>query len=482
MGALERIAAKQGRILAGRKSWSEPPVWELDRLRQPFLGASSLNSNEERIESDFEGYVEGIFKRNGPVAALMIVRLMLFSEARFQFRRLRNGRPGDLFGDRTLSLLERPWPGATTGDLLARMSVHADLAGNAFVVEVDGRARVLRPDWVTILSGSPSRPDLNGTALAALMPDARVIAYIYAPRLTGVGSTGLLPGDLPADPDITVYTADQVAHFAPLPDPAANWRGMSWLTPALSEVSADSAATRHKRAFFSNGATPQLAVTLDPSVTPEMFKRFKAAMDEQHQGVSNAYKTLYLGGGADVKPLTMDLKQLDFKITQGAGESRLAALAGVPPVIVGFSEGLQGSSLNAGNYASSRRRFADATLRPLWRNVAGSLAALVDVPADAELWVDTRDIAFLREDAEQAAKILKENMLTIESGIRGGYKPDSVVAAVTSGDLGLLEHTGLYSVQLQPPDPRSPESVAEPVPEPSSNGQVLNPSAVLPPR
>jgi hypothetical protein len=53
-------------------------------------------------------------------------------------------------------------------------------------------------------------------------------------------------------------------------------------------------------------------------------------------------------------------------------------------------------------------------------------------------------------------------MLAIESGIRGGYKPDSVVKAVTTGDLTLLEHTGLFSVQLQPAGTKAPATPAEP--------------------
>src|SRR5205823_2138143 len=31
------------------------------------------------------------------------------------------------------------------------------------------------------------------------------------------------------------------------------WRGMSWLTPVLREIQADTATTRHKQKFFENG-------------------------------------------------------------------------------------------------------------------------------------------------------------------------------------------------------------------------------------
>jgi len=431
MGLLERIAAARPTPRRKSADWSEPSFWDLERLRSPLIGSSSLRSDTELIENDFEGYVEGIYKRNGAVAALMFVRQLIFSEARFQFRQMRNGRPGQLFGTQDLALLEQPWPGATTGDLLSRMIVDADLAGNCYLTVVDGRIRRLRPDWVTIVSGSRSAPDLFGAAL-----DAELLGYIYSPRTPGTDEGTLL-------------TPGQVAHFAPYPDPVANWRGMSWITPVLREISADTAATVHKLKFFENGATPNVVVGLDASVKPDDFNRFVALMDEQHKGVDNAYRTLYLGGGADAKVVGADLRQLDFKATQGAGESRLAAAAGVPSVIVGFSEGLQGSSLNAGNYASSRRRLADGTMRPLWRNAAGSLASIVPPPASAELWYDDRDIAFLREDRKDAAEIQGAQAQTIRTLVDAGYEPATVVAAVQAEDYSLLKHTGYYSVQLQ---------------------------------
>lgn len=434
MGLLERVAeAHRGRAQAARspvKGWSEPDSWDLDRLRFPFLGSSSISGQRERIEHDFEGYIEGVYKTNGPVFALMLVRMMIFSEARFQFRRIRNGRPGDLFGTPALRPLEKPGPGMTTGDLLARKIQDADLAGNGFTALVGDRLRRLRPDWMTIVSGSKAEPQLFGNAL-----DSEVIGYFYSPP--GAKEWFLLP--------------NQVAHFAPIPDPAANWRGMSWLTPVLREISSDLAATEHKRNFFKNGATLQTIVSLDASVGPDMAKRFIAAMNESHQGVSNAYKTLYVGGGADVTVAGADLRQLDFKATQGAGETRLAAAAGVPAVIVGFSEGLAGSSLNAGNYGQARRRLADGTMRPLWRNVSGSFASIIDVPENAELWYDDRDIAFLREDKKDAVEIFKVEASTVASLVREGFTAGSAKAATAAQDVNLLVHTGLVSVQLQRP-------------------------------
>jgi phage portal protein BeeE len=389
----------------------------------------------EDIGSNFESYVEQAYKANGIVFACILARLLVFSEARFLYQEMLDGRPGKFSSGAALNLLETPWPNGTTGELLARMEQDASLAGNFFATPrgsgVDLRLRRLRPDWVTIVTGSPDDDPFS--------LDATVLGYLYKPRGTRFPKPAqlLLPRD--------------VVHYSPIPDPIAQWRGMSWLTPVLREIEADSAATRHKSMFFKHGATSNLVVVYDKDIDPDAFKEFVAEFKQAHDGVENAYKTIHLGGGADANTIGADMKQLDFKATQGAGETRIAAASGVGAIIAQFSEGMAGSSLNEGNYSAARRRFADGTIRPNWRIAAASLAKLVDVPTGKRLWYFDRDIPFLREDAKDAAEIMSRRMLTVESGLRAGFKPESVVAAVDADDLTLLEHTGLFSVQLHSP-------------------------------
>jgi hypothetical protein len=382
----------------------------------------------EPIEGNFQGYVSGAYKSNGVVFACIAARQLLFSEARFQFRQLRNGRPGDLFGTGALGLLENPWIGATTGDLLTRVILDADLAGNFYGVNRGRMIRRLRPDWVTIVLGSRTGSEL----------DSEVIGYSYDP---GGPSSG---------EDPILLLPEQVAHFAPYPDPVAKFRGMSWLSPIIEEIVADKSATTHKRNFFENGTKLGHVVTLDKELVPnpEKFDRWVAKFKQGHEGVLNAYKTLFLAGGADVKVIGADLKQGDFKQVQGAGETRICAAARVPPIIVGVSEGLESATYS--NYGQARRAFADLTMRPLWRNMAGSFARLVQVPPSSELWYDDRDIPFLQEDLKDEAEIQQTQANAIRTLTDAGFTAESAVLAVTSGDLTLLVHSGLFSVQLQP--------------------------------
>jgi phage portal protein BeeE len=399
----------------------------------PIVGLSGMGSTVEEIEHTFQGYVRGAYKRNGVVFAISLARQLLFSEARFQWQPLDKGRPGTLFGNPDLTPLERPWPNGTTGELLGRMEQDATNSGNFFVAREGQRLRRLRPDWVSIVLTAP--PD------EAVESD--VAGYLYR------------PGGLMSKSEGKLYLPGEVAHWSPIPDPEQQYRGMSWITPVVREIQADGAATDHKAAFFRNGAKPGLVVSLKENVTSDQFKKFIEIMNAAHAGVDQAYKTLYLGGGADVTVAGADLKQLDFKATQGAGETRICAAGGVPPIIVGLSEGLQAATYS--NYASARRKFGDHWARPQWRSACAALETVVRrPPGSVRLWYDDRDIAFLREDEKDKAAILKEQMLAIESGVRAGYTPESIVAAVSSGDLTQLAHTGLYSVQLQPAGASSP--------------------------
>lgn len=474
MNLLEKMAVRRQ-----AKAFVQPPFWANDGLGMP-MWTTSLTGNEEKIGADFQSYVVDAYKANGVVFACMLVRQMIFSEARFQWREFRAGRPGELFGSPELALLEDPWPSGTTGELLARMEVVASLAGNYYGTTADdqgnlGRAaqgpsrRIvhMRPDWTTIVIDSASG---NPNAL-----DARIVGYVYEPINTG-SSPKVEP---------VVLLPSEVCHYSPIPDPAARFRGMSWLTPIVEEIRADKAATVHKGKFFTNGATPNMAIVMDPSVTPDKFLEYVDKFKAAHQGADKAYKTLFLAGGADVKPLSLDFKQLDFKATQGTSETRIAAAAGVHPTVVGLAEGLQGSSLNAGNFNAAARLTANKTLRPLWRMAAASMEVLVTPPVTgARLWYDDRDIAFLHEDATDAANIRNRDAETLRALVDAGWDPDAAIEFVASNDLNRLKgkHDGLLSVQRQAAANGAPQGPPQngPLLNGQANGQANGSQAALP--
>lgn len=429
-------------------------VQMLDSFSFQGLNYTSPGSPQESIGTNFAGLARSAYKQNGVVFACMAVRMHVFSDARLTFRRVDGGKPGKPFGDVGLAPLEKPWRAATTRDLMTKTLQYADLAGNAYLTRRPGgpagtRIVPLRPDWVTIIAGMSDNADIDGD-FGVWDIDAEIVGYLYHPGGPGSGKKPV------------TLLADEVAHFAPNPDPEARFRGMSWITPVLREVMADKAATAHKLAFFENGATVNLAIKLD-TTDIEKYKAWIEVFKENHDGAANAYKTLFLAAGADPTVIGANLEQSDFKTVQGAGETRIAAAAEVPPILVGLSEGLEAATYS--NYISARRRFADGTMRPLWGNFCGSVAPIIDVPDRAELWYDESGVAFLREDQKDVAQISALQTVAIRQLVDAGFEPDAAVAAIMSADLDQLsgKHTGLYSVQLQPPsDGTNPDGGGDP--------------------
>lgn len=399
----------------------------------------------EMAPNTFVGLANQAYASNGVVFACMLVRQLVFSSIRFRWQRLRDGKPSDTFGSSELSILERPWVGGTTQDMLSRMIQDADLAGNSYWTIVDGEFVRMRPDWVDVvveerfINGGPR--ERGGGRIGW-----RKVGYLY--HEGGRGAENYPVGLL----------ADQVAHYAPIPDPLAGFRGMSWLTPVLREIRADQAMSKHQAKFFDNGATVNMIIKHSPLADPDAVRRWADEVQAKHGGADNAWKNLNLYPGADATPVGSNLQEIDFKNVRGGGETRIAAAAGVPPVIVGLSEGLAAATYS--NYGQARRRLADGTAHPLWQNLASSLEHVIAKPRqrfttgsadDVRLWYDADNVPFLREDEKDAAEIAKTRAETISTLITAGYEPDSVVLAVEARDLRLLKHTGMTSVQLLPP-------------------------------
>ena len=405
----------------------------LDRLTRRDLNLSPVPSaatvlmqsysdgGVERILPQFQSYVADGYQDNGIVFSVILARLMLFSEAQFKFQELRSKR---LYGTPDLAKLENPWPGGTTGELLARMEQDASLSGNAFVRDAGDRLERLRPDRVGIILGE--RPD----------GAYEVIGYEYDREGCGLGSLD------------EVYPVDEVAHWSPIPDPLAQYRGMSWLTPVVREINSDKSMTEHKKQFFDNAATPNLLIKYQRKLNREQIDTIRERWQARYGGPSNSWKTAILDEGADIQVLGASFEQMAFTAVQAAGENRIAAAGGVPGIVVGLKEGLDAATYS--NYEQAMRRFADITMRPNWRSAAASLAKLVNVPAGSRLWYDVTDIAALRQGEKDRAETAQIMSLAAGELIRSGYDPATVGPALTAGDFSLLVHTGAIPTALYP--------------------------------
>jgi phage portal protein BeeE len=399
----------------------------------PASGASVLMTSygqpgSEPILPTLMQNTAGAYGGNAIVFGAILARLMLFSEATFAFRDLTDKHlfggyetDGRTMGARLLRKLETPWPNGTTGELLARMIQDVDLTGNFYVRDAGDQLVRLRPDWVTIISELVT--DGGGRQYR------KVIGYHYEPPQTG-------PDEGPPQ----TFDVDEVAHWSPIPDPWANFRGMSWLTPVLREVAADQAMTTHKIRYLQNAASPNLLVKYSQKLGKDTVARIQDQIESRHGGVDNAFRTMVLDEGADVTVIGNSFEQMSFSTVQAAGENRILIASGVPGIVIGSKEGLMAATYS--NYEQAMRRFADLTMRPLWRSACAALQQLITPPAGSRLWFDVSDIAALRQGEKERADTVFVQAQAVAQLVHYNYDPLSARDAVMSGDLSLLKHTG----------------------------------------
>jgi HK97 family phage portal protein len=391
----------------------------------------------ESIAPTFVSYAADGYSGNGPVFACLNARLRYIGQAEFKFQDLAKR---NLYGTPALGVLENPWPNGTATDLLKKMEQHASLAGNAFVWRAaPDRLVCLRPDWVEIVSA-----DYGGYR--------EPIGYVYQ------------PGGISSDAEMFI-PVDDMAHWAPIPDPLADYRGMSWLTPIAREVNADVAMTQHRTRFFENNATPNLVIRYDSPLSASTVAEIGERWNARYGGPTNAGGTAILDRGADLTVVGQSFEQMRFNDVQSAGEARIAAASGVPAIVAQIQAGLDSGTY--ANYEQAMRAFANGTLADLWSSAVAALAKFVQAPTGARLWFDTGNIPALQDAETARAEAAQVNAAALSTLITAGYTPDAAVSAINAGDLSLLtgQHSGLVSVQMQKPgavDTPTPPPVESP--------------------
>lgn len=377
------------------------------------------------------GGLTGAYRINSTIHAAINARQRVFSEVSFALRR-RNS--GDLvLNHPSLDILHRPWPGGTQTELLKRMELHASLSGNAYVYRADrDTLQVLDPLKVKVLSD-----------------DRQKVGYEYWPNGINQGRPRLL-------------LLDEVAHWAPLPHPDKQFLGASWVEVVVTEIRTEQKMVRHQEKFFDNAATPNLFVKVEGRMQPDHAERLRQQLDQRYAGVNNAWKTLVMDAGADLKVVGANFEQMDYVNTLTSTEARIASAAGVPPIIIALKAGLDAATYS--NYGMAMRAFADHLIRPNWNSVVAALSQIIVEPQGSDLWYDDRHVSALRQDKEVEAQVLATKASAIRTLVDGGFEPDAVVEAIEANEIDRLKgkHTNLLPVQLQPPGQQEPEPEPEP--------------------
>jgi hypothetical protein len=390
--------------------------WEGMASGAAVLTTSYASPDSEPVMPQLAAFAQQANGSSAIVFAAILVRMALFSEARPCYQAKDDKH---LFGNTSLAKLEEPFgPDTTFGDLAARAQQDVSLAGNSFTWDAPGEDRLvrLRPDWTTILSELVQVPG-GGTY-------RKKIGYWWEP-----------PKSVLDQGEGQFYPDAEVVHWAPVPDPAADFRGMSWLTPAMRDIQGDDGMSQYKIKYLQNSASPNLLIKYAQKLQPGTVDSVRERMHARYGGVDNAFRTLVLDQGADVSVIGNSLQQMDFSGVSAVGTERILADAGVPGVLVGL-EPLRGAGRG---FQESMQKFANMWARPEWRSFFGAFSKIMDVPAGNRLWFDTGDIAALQDgelEKSQAALVRGQAVL---AHIQSGATLESATKAVDAGDITLLE-------------------------------------------
>jgi phage portal protein BeeE len=393
--------------------------WEGMASGASVLTTSYASPDREPVLPQLAAFAQQANSSNAPVFSALLVRMSLLSEARLQWQALDDRH---LWGDTSLAKLEEPFgPNTTTGNLFSRMEQDAFLAGQAYVWDTPGEDRLvrLRPDWTTIVS---EVVHVGGGGWYR-----RKIGYWFEP-----------PKSLMSKDEGFFVPAEECVHWAPIPDPQANFRGMSPLTPIVRDVQGDDGMGQYKLRYLANNATPNIVIKYAQKLAPGTIDGIRERMAARYAGPDNAGKTLILDQGADLTLAGNSLSQMDFGTVQAVGTERILAACSVPGVLVGL-EPLRGAGRG---YQESMQKLANIYGRPQWRSACGALSQIVDVPAGNRLWYDTSDIAALQDgelEKGQAALVRAQALLAL---VQAGYTHESAIATVDSMDLNQLKAGG----------------------------------------
>ena len=198
---------------------------------------------------------------------------------------------------------------------------------------------------------------------------------------------------------------EDVVHFRLGVDDADHRLGLSPLTRLLREISSDEEATRFTDALLKNSALSSLAVTVPPGpvLTEEQAEQIRDRLREDYGG-ANRGRLAVLGNGATLQQIGFSPQQLDLKAAHTLPETRICAVLGVPPMLVGLNAGLEHTIYN--NMEQAEEHFFEMTVNPLWRLLAAILTKQLlrpDFDADPKvrLKFDTADVRALQEDTNE---------------------------------------------------------------------------------
>jgi len=205
------------------------------------------------------------------------------------------------------------------------------------------------------------------------------------------------------------FAAEDCAFFRDFSGQAWEWTmGRSRLDVALSWLKLGAQATKVIHDLLGNSIWPSAVIIPDKDWNPDpkVLAEYKQDIEAYAQSGNKGRPFIMLGGGQFV-PLQSTVKDLVPDEVMNRVESVVAAISGVPAIVLQFEVGLQNSPWS--QMAQARRMAYDDTIIPAWRKIERILTRqmlrLVDEDATHFIRFDDSKVTSLQADQSIAVSI-----------------------------------------------------------------------------
>lgn len=281
----------------------------------------------------------------------------------------------------------------TLSDWLSCFQLYYDLTGNVYVLrETDEFGGTFR--WTLL------RPDRM-----FLYPTSEVGGYYWQYQVDGNSHR---------------FSLEDVHHFK-APNPTNDWFGIGPVEICSQMLHIDNMQSKLVYSFMKNAAAPAgfLKVERDFETEAE-YEQFRQQMRQSVADVqAGNYGVLY--GKMDYLPVGQFQAPEQMLVRQQT-ETRVCAVMGVDPRLVGVNAGVQASSGNV-DFTQARKTFAEYTMMPLWKRLEQFIQMMVAADfgeSSHEIKLNTTDVRSLQESESdkisRAAQIFSSGLATLNEG------------------------------------------------------------------
>lgn len=211
---------------------------------------------------------------------------------------------------------------------------------------------------------------------------------------------------------------EDVIHWKKGIDPNNPHRGISPVASVLREVFTDSERARFSALILKNGGVIPFVLTPDPSAATATIntQEIKDEIEYRTTG-DNLGRPIVLSGPIKVQTIGVTPDKLLVEKASKIPEERVAAVIGIPAIVLGFGAGLERSTF--ANFKEAREAAYESFVIPTQRIIQGGLRTqLLPEFGESKGLKVAHDLSMVRVLQEDRDKLFVRETLAYEKGVK----------------------------------------------------------------